>query len=163
MEANDVACHAPANEGEQGDDQHRGDEDARNGVGEALDRRLGALRLLHQADDTGQHGVSADLGGLHAQHARLVDRGADDRVTCTLLDREALARQHRFIHGRGSRQHHAVGRHLLAGPDDQLVADPDVLDGEVHLAPVAHHVGDVGAQADQPADRLARLALRARL
>ncbi len=98
MEADDVACHAPADEGEQGDDQHSGDEDAGDRIGEALDRRLGALSLLYEPDDAGEHRVTADLGCLHAQHAGLVERGADDRVARALLDRQALAGQHCFIH-----------------------------------------------------------------
>ena len=49
----------PTQEGAQGDQGDDGDEDPRDAVGEALDRGLGALGLLDQADDLGQGGVAA--------------------------------------------------------------------------------------------------------
>ena len=44
----------PEEKGEEGDADHRGDEVPRDDVGQALDRRLGPLRLLHDADDLGR-------------------------------------------------------------------------------------------------------------
>ena len=70
----------PADEGQQGQAEHHRHEDGGDAVGQALHRRLGALRLLHQADDPGQHRVPAHPRGLDPQQARAVDRGADHRV-----------------------------------------------------------------------------------
>ena len=64
------------------DDRH---EVRRDRVRQPLDRRLGGLRLLHHADDLGQHGVRAHLGRAHPQGAGAVERRADDGVAGCLV------------------------------------------------------------------------------
>ena len=52
-----------------GHHQHGRDEHRADPVHQALDRRLGGLRALDQADDAGQHRLAADGGGADRQHA----------------------------------------------------------------------------------------------
>jgi hypothetical protein len=49
----------PADERERGDDEHDGHEHGGHAIGQALDGRARALRLLHQLDDAGQRGLAA--------------------------------------------------------------------------------------------------------
>ena len=60
----------PDGEGGDRDGDDGGHEVAGDRVGQALDRRLGGLGLLHHADDLGQHRVGADLGGRDPQAIR---------------------------------------------------------------------------------------------
>ena len=88
--------HEPCEKGQRDDDRHK---HRRHLVGESLDRRLGHLRLLHEAHDLGQRGIGADLGGAHEQHpAAAADRTADDGVVPLLPDRLGLSGDHGFVH-----------------------------------------------------------------
>jgi hypothetical protein len=145
----------PGNEGRQRDRHDDGDEDRRHPVGQALHRRLGALRLLHQADDPGQQGVAADAGGATTQQAVAVDRRGEHLVAGGLRHRQALAGQHGFV-GRGCAfDDRAINRHRLAGADHEHVAR----DQRRH-----RHVDQFGDIANSPlnAGRL-RLQFRQRL
>ena len=79
------------------------------------------------------------------------------------LDRHGLARQHRLVDRRLALDDDAVGRDLLAGPDDEQVADDDLVDRHGDLVAVAKDARLLRAELEQRADRLARAALRARL
>ena len=70
-----VARHEkPAGERRQREQDHDRDEDGRNPVDEALDRRLARLRLCDEARDLRQRGVRADPRRPHDQPAVAVDR-----------------------------------------------------------------------------------------
>ena len=79
------------------------------------------------------------------------------------LDRHGLAGEHRLVDRRGAVDDDAVGGDLLAGPDDEEVADRELVDGDEHLDAVAQHAGLLRAELEQRADRLARAALGAGL
>src|SRR3546814_6900318 len=53
---------------------------ARNQIGQALDRSAASLGLGHHLHDAGEHGLRADLQGLHDERARLIERAADHLV-----------------------------------------------------------------------------------
>ena len=59
--------------------------------------------------------------------------GADDGVADGLVDRDALAGQHRLVDGGGALGDDAVDGQLLAGPDPDEVADDDLLERDVDL------------------------------
>ncbi len=79
----------------------------------------------------------ADAGGPHDQAAAGVDGRTGDGVAVADLDRHGLAGEHRFVDRGHAGDDHAVGGDLLAGPDDELVADSQVLDSDqrLHAAP----------------------------
>ena len=66
-------------------------------VGQALPRRLGVLRPLHQLHDLRQRGVGADLRRPEADAAAAVDRAGDHGVAWPLGDGHALAGDQRFV------------------------------------------------------------------
>ena len=92
----------PDDERERGDADDGGHEVARDHVGEARDRRLGALRLLDEAHDLRQRRLAADAGGAERERARRVEGGADDLVAGLLEARDRLAGQHRLVDGRAA-------------------------------------------------------------
>jgi hypothetical protein len=153
----------PDDEGRDREEDDRGHEVAGDEVGEALDRRLRALRLLDQMDDLGEHRVLADAGRPEAEGARLVDRRPDDGVPRLLRHRDRLARDHRLVDRRATLDDLAVNGDLLAGANDYDVSPLDLLDRHFLLAPVAKDAGRSGLEADELPDRLARSRLRPRL
>ena len=153
----------PAGEREQRQRDHDRHEDRRDPVGEPLDLGLAVLRLLDEARHLGQLGVGADPGGADDEPAAGVDGGADDRVAGADLDRHGLAGEHRGVDGRGAVLDDAVGGDLLAGPDDEPVADRELLDRHQPLDAVAQHADLLGAERQQRAQRGAGAPLGARL
>ena len=144
------------------DAEHDRHEDARDPVGEPLDRRLAGLRLGDQARDLGQRGVGADLRRAHDEPAAGVDARARDLVAGLLLDRHGLAGQQRLVDGGRARLDDAVGRDLLAGAHDEAVADGELLDRHAALGAVGVEDRDVlGAELEQRGQRRPGAALGA--
>ena len=113
----------PQAESDEADGDHHRHENAGNNVRQALDRRFRALRLFHQADDAGQHGMAAHAGGAALQHALLVLRGGEYFRVKVFDHRQAFAGQHGFPHAGAAFNHFAVDRDVFAGADDEHIAD----------------------------------------
>ena len=119
-------------DGERDDDGH---EHAGDPVGEPLHRRLARLGVLDEPGDLGERGVGADPGRADDEAAAGVDGRAGDRrrrgrprpgtdspVSSSGVDR------------RGALLDDAVGGDLLAGADDEAVADRELGDRNAPLA-----------------------------
>ena len=117
------------------------------------------LGVLDQAGDLGQRGVGADPGGLDHEAAAGVDGGAGDGVAGADLDGHGLAGEQRGVDRRGALDDGAVGGDLLAGADDEAVADGELVDRDADLAAVAQHGDVLGAQLEQGPQRGAGAAL----
>ena len=140
------------------------DEDAGDPVGEPLHRRLAGLRLGDEPGDLRQRGVAADLGGADDQASAGVDRRAGDLRAGADLDRDGLAGEHAHVDRGVAVLDDAVGGDLLAGPDDEPLADLQLLDRDAALAAVGLEDRDVlGAELEQRLERGAGAALGARL
>ena len=99
--------------------------------------------------DLGQRGVGTDTGGSNDEPSAGVDGCPGDRAARCDFDRHRLAGQQRRIDGRRSFFDDAVGGDLLAGSDDEQVADGELPDGDAYLGAVSQH-GDVfGAHVEQ--------------
>ena len=155
--------HQPAAEGGDGDGDDDRHEDARDPVGEALDLGLAGLGVLDELGHLGELGVRADAGGADHQPPAGVDGGAGDGVAGADLDRHGLAGEHRGVDGGGARDDDAVGGDLLAGADDELVADRQLVERDAGLDAVAQHRDVLGAELEQGPQRRAGLALGALL
>ena len=94
----------PDQQRDQRDHEHGRHEHRRDAVGQALHRRLRALRLLDQARDLRQRGVVADPGRLHDQPAGRVQRRAEHRVAGDDVDRHRLPGEHGDVDGRRRRR-----------------------------------------------------------
>jgi hypothetical protein len=115
--------------------------------------------LLH-ADNLGQHGGMPHPGRRDAEKPRLVDGGADNGIALVLGDRQALPRDHRFVHGGTAGGDHSVNRHLLAWSNEHQVADADILDGDILLLSLTYHACGPCLEPDELAYGLARAAPR---
>ncbi len=87
-----VARDQPADQGEQGDHEDHGHEDAGDPVGQALDLGLAGLRGLDEAGHLREAGVGADPGRADDEPAAGVGGGAGDPVAGADLDRARARR-----------------------------------------------------------------------
>ena len=150
----------PEAEGADGERDHDRDEDGADPVGQPLHRRLARLRLGDEAGDLRQRRVLADPGGADDEAAADVDRRADHLLPGPDFDRHRLAGDQRLVDRRGAALDDAVGRDLLPRPDDEAVADRELLDRDPPLAAVGVEQGDVlGAEVEQRLQRRAGPAL----
>jgi len=92
----------------------------------ALHRCARALRQRHHLHDLRQHRGRAHMLRLHDQCAAGVERGADQLVAHALGHGQRLAGEHGLVERAAALDHHAVDRHLFAGPHAQLVANVHV-------------------------------------
>ena len=150
--------HQIAEVGDRNRDHHR-DEDARDAIGQALDRRLRPLGIAHQANDLRQHAGGAHRRGFDLERTGRIDGGADDAIAGLLLDRQRFAGQHRLVHGAGAAADDAVHGESLAGADEYDVASADVGDGNLFLAAITPDAGRGWLQGRQVAQRARRLPL----
>ncbi len=153
----------PADERGQGDRDHDGDEDRGDPVDESLDGRLAGLCFGDETADLGERRVGADLRRLDDEATRGVDRRPGDRGTHPHLDGNRLAREHRLVDGGRPLHHDPVCRDLLTGPDDEPLADDELVDRHEHLDTVTQDVRLLRSQLEERADRLAGAAARAGL
>lgn len=94
-------------------------------------------------------------GRLDFEHAVLADGAARNVGTGLLVDRQALAGQHRLIHRGLAGQDGSIDWDAGAGLDDDGVFDPDIFGGDLHLlALLVEDDGGVGDHRDQRVDRL---------
>ena len=156
-------CPQPAQQRDQCQPQHHGHEHGRNLVHQPLQRRLGGLRVFHQADDLGQHGFRPHRLHLHHDAAIAVDGAARQPAAQLARRRQRLARQHRFIYLRLPLGHHAIGRNALTGAHHQPVAHHHLGHGHVHLAGFRQQVHHIRPQGVQRADGSGGLPLGPRL
>ena len=147
----------PEGGGGGGDDD--GHEDRGDLVGEPLDRRFGALRLLDHPDDLGEHRMVADPRGLKGEGAGLVDGAADHLGARRFLHRHRFAGNHGFVDVARALGDDAVHGQALAGADQDQVPRHHVLDGNFHLLSVPDYVGRLGPQPHQLLDRLGSSSL----
>ena len=135
----------PGDAGEQRNGKHHRHKDAGDLVRQPGNGGLGALGLLHQADDLGQGGVVAHLGGAELKGAGGVEGGGIDGVARLLHHRHALPGEGGFIHPGAAGHHHAIHRHPGAGAQQQGVAHLNLLDGDFLFFPVHQQDGGLGA------------------
>ena len=128
----------------------------RHPVGQRLDGRAAALRLRHQRDDARQHGLGADLAGLHDETAGLVERAAGDIGARRFLDRQRLAGDQRFIDRRAALHDGAVDGNCLTRAHAQPVADMDVIEGNFGFRAIGRHAArGLRGEIEQGADGVA--------
>ena len=151
----------PSGKGEQGNQNHNRHKDGRDLVRQFLDRRLAPLRVFHQFDDLRQRGLLADFGRLELQHAQFVQGRADDRVAGLLLEGQRLPRQHGLVHRAPALDDDPVHGNLLAGFNEDHVADAHIVHGHLNFKSRANDDGRFGAQSHQFLDRLGGASLGA--
>ena len=145
------------------DPEDDGDEDGGDLVRQPLDRGLGSLRLLDEADDPRQRRLGADPRRPEREAPGPVERRGEDLRPRLLGDRHALPGQHRLVDAGIPGDDHAVRRDLLPGPDNDEIAFDDPFDGNIGLYAFPDDAGRLRLQPDQALDGLGGLPLRPRL
>ena len=151
--------HKPEEEGEGGDGDDGRHEVGGNPVDQPLDGGAGALGGLDQADDLGEDGVPAHLGGLEGEAAGAVQGCPEDPGARSLLHGHALAGEGGLVEGGGARGHNAVDGELLAGAHQHQVARHDLRDGHVHSVAVPQDARSLRLEAHEGADGLGGASL----
>ena len=105
-------------------------------VGEPLHRRLAGLRVGDQACDLRERGVGADRVARTIRRPPALTVAPATVVAGADLDGHGLAGQHAHVDGRAALLDDAVGGDLLAGADDEAVAERELLDGDAPLGAV---------------------------
>lgn len=128
--------HQPHNEGEQGQDQDRGDEDAADAVGQPLDRGLLTRGALNQVNQLGQGSVLGAAGGANGQAP--VDReGAAQHLGPGLgRGQGGLAGHGAGIQPSETVDKLTIGRDLLRGTNHEQVVNLQVIDRDGGLRTV---------------------------
>jgi hypothetical protein len=122
-------AEAPAQQGEQRDDQHHRHEHRADAVDDALDRRLPAwadstMRMMRASV------VSAPMAVVRTTSSAFgVDGAAGDLVAHALGHRQALAGDQRFVDLAAAFDDVTVDRDAVAGAHDDEVADHDLATG----------------------------------
>ena len=132
-------------------------EPARHPVGIALHGRLFVLRAAHDVDDLLQNGVLAERERADLRAAGAVQTAAHHTVACRLVHRQALARQHGFVHRKRALQDFAVHRDAVARAHEHDVAFGDAVGVNLHERSVAQNHGGFRLQMHELADRAAGL------
>src|SRR3546814_8167260 len=89
--------------------------------------------------------------------AGLVDRPADERRAGFLGDRHRLARDQRLVDRSAAFEDDAIDRDFFARADTQHVANSDVLERDLLVAPVAADApGELWREVEERTDRSAR-------
>ena len=160
----EVPCgQIPAHDRQTCDAEHDRDEYPGDLIRELLNRRFVGLRVRHHLDDLRQRRVLSDFRRQHSKRAGEIDGRGEDFLAFALVDRHAFAREHGFIDARLAAQNIAINGDLLAGLDQEHVADLYVVDRRFVLLFVPNEMGGLGAEVDEFLDRLARLAAASRL
>ena len=112
----------PADAGQRRGRVHDRRVDARGAVGEPHGARLGARRLVEQLLDLVDQRGAAGRGDAQRQRAGIVEAAGIDRVARRDAPPRRLAGDQALIDLGAAAGDHAVGRHALAGLDQELVA-----------------------------------------
>ena len=147
--------------GEHDDDRH---EHSRYSVRKSLNRRFAGLCRLYQAGHVSKRGVGTDAGCANHQSPVGCDGGTRDGAVDGHFDGDTLAGDKAHVDRRRSLLDDAVGGDAFAWAHDEPVADTKGARRASLLATVRlQHVGVVGPQCQQCAQRAARAPLRAGL
>ena len=143
------AAGKPDAERDERDKQDGRNENCRHAVREACDWRLGRGGVLHEAHNLREGGVLPHPRRAAAQEARDIRRGGGDGRTRRLVDGNAFAREGRLVDGAFALVDNAVDRNVLAGTDEEDVADTNLRGGNLGFASVTHDGRRLGREAQQ--------------
>ena len=158
------AGEEPERERPDRENEHDRHEDGGDPVREPLHRRLARLRVCDEPRDLRERRLAPDACRAHDEPAAEVDRRARDLGSRGDLDRGALAGQQRPVDCGAALDHDAVGRDLLARPNDEDRPDGELVDRDAALDPVvSDHAGLLRPELDEGTQGGTCPALRSRL
>ena len=96
-----------------------------------MNRRFGALRFFHHADNLRQSGFRAHARGLKLKTAVFINSDAEHHIARVFFRGNAFAGEHGFVHGRVAFNDFPVNRNFFARPDDYDIAFNYFINGDV--------------------------------
>ncbi len=147
-----LTTQQPAQQRDQRNHQHHGNEDSAYLVHQALNRCLGSLRVFDQADDAGQHGVDAGGRHFHDDPAITVQGATCHFVLQGFRHRQWFAREHRFVHLGLAFLHQAIDCKTLTRAHHQLVAHQHFINGHIRFTVQPQQMRGLGSQGVQGAN-----------
>ena len=130
--------------GQQGDGDGDGRVDGPELVAQAADGRTGLLGFPHDLHDFGVTGVDRFPVGADGEGPLPVDSAGENTGTGRLGQHVGLACEVGFVHGAVAVEHRAIDGACLVGEDDQVVADLDLVEGDIAKSLAGFLVGDRG-------------------
>ena len=156
-----VAAHRATDEEDGGaEGEHRGGVDAGEALHELLAPALLLLGFADEVDHSGQ-GVGGGGGGRFGDEGPVAVGGpGDDGVAGGFVDGDRLAGDGGLVDRGAAVDDGPVGGDVLAGPDQEPVADRDGVDVHVAFGAIGCDDGDgAGGEVQQLADRVAGAVL----
>ncbi len=146
--------------GDGADREREGREPHGEPIGQPLDRRLLPPRPLHQPHDLLVLALLRRAQRAHPQRAVQIDAPRQQRRSLHRADREWLAGEGRLVDGRHAVRHLPIHRDQIAGPQEQQVTDPDLVDGNLSYVVARDAATHRGRTREQRLERLRRAAHR---
>ena len=153
----------PNKGGRKRDEDHDGNENARNPVRKSCDGGLGRGRFVDEPDDARKRRVFTHARRAHGHEPRDEVRRPRHGVSRAFRHGEAFARQGGFDDGARPSEHDAVDGNRHPGFDDDRFAREYVFARYRHFTPVAHHDCFAGREVDELFDGFGGLPLGTRL
>ena len=140
----------PKQEGGPRQQQHKPAEAAGDAVGQALDRRLAGLGLLHEGNDAGHGAVRAAAQHLQGEGCLQVEAAGRQFAAGPGLQGQGFTREAGRIHGRAALQHQAIDGHPVTGQEQHPILGAQSAHPHGPRRPVSEHQqGRVGLQGGQ--------------
>ena len=150
----------PRREGQHGEDDDGGNENAGDPVDGSLHGGLAALRIPHHADDPGQHRVLPHPVGPETERTVAIHRSGEHRRTLLLADGERFPAEHALVDIRRAFGHRAVHGDAFAGMHGDQIPGAKLRNGHGAFARRGDHRDGFRLQAHQFRDGRRRAALR---
>ena len=114
----------PEQEGGRSQGQYRQGEAPGHPIGQALDRGLAGLGLLHQVNDAGHGALGTWAQHFHGEGPIEIEAARRQLRAGLRLQRQRFAREARDIHAGEALQHKAIHRHPVAGQQPHPIPRP---------------------------------------
>ena len=135
----------PGEEGDDGERDDHGDEEASDSIREFLDRGFGRLSVLDHLDDLSESCIASCSGDEDVHRSESVDGSSDNGVADLLNARERFSGHHRLVDARGSSDDGSIGWDLVSRDDLDVVSDLDEFRRDLLLDGAGRRVGVDGS------------------
>ena len=144
----------PSDERADGQQHDQGNEHRTDAVGQTLNRGLTVLGSLDQTGHLREHRVTTHASGSHQKSPRRVESSTSDRVAGLHIHRCTLSGDHAAIDRTRTVDHHTIGGHTLAGPNDERLPHSERRDRDLRFDTLAPQSCVTHANGGQCAQRV---------
>ena len=153
----------PNEEGCEREDQHDGNEDGADVIGELLHGSARGLRLFDETHHLAENAVGSDGGGAVFERAVEIERASDDAVARFSRDGERFAGDQRFVDGGDACENDAIDGDALARAENHDVAGADLGEGNFDFGAIPQQACRLRLELHEFVQGIEGAALRARI